>query len=128
MHEISIDDFGGRSVTSSPDELASIVARRHTHDANSFWISPVEAEYPCLAVMITGQLAYVHWFPAEGSAGHQSVGDGAASGQVLFVENDHGAEIALPRSTVVETDVALRGVWQFVDDFERPSAIGWVVL
>jgi hypothetical protein len=46
MHEIVVDDFEGRHVVSSPDELESIVSRRFLHESNSFWLSSAETEYP----------------------------------------------------------------------------------
>jgi Immunity protein Imm1 len=128
MHEIAVDDVAGRHVVSSPHDLASVLANRDAHDANSFWFSSVDAEYPCLAVMITGQFAVVHWFPAEGNAGHQSLGDDAATGEVPFIENEQGAAMWLPRSAAVGIELALRCVEQFVVDFERPSAVSWFEL
>ena len=78
--------------------------------------------------MITGQLAVVHWFPAEGNAGHQSLCDDAVTGDVPFIENEQGTEMWLPRSAAVGIELALRCVEQFVVAFERPSAVSWIEL
>jgi hypothetical protein len=78
--------------------------------------------------MITGQLAVVHRFPAEGNAGHQSRCEDVVTGDVRFIENEQGAEMWLPRSAAVGIELALRCVQQFVVDFERPSAISWIEL
>jgi hypothetical protein len=78
--------------------------------------------------MVTGELAVVHWFPVEGSAGHQSHSGDVALGDVRFVENELGAEMSLPRSAAVGIEVALRCVRQFAVDFERPSATSWIEL
>ena len=123
MHEIKIYDFEMVGVASSPAELESILARRFCEKANWFWFSPSDARYPCLAVMITGELAVVHWFPAEGNPGHQSLGEVGAVGDVRFIENNQGAKVWLRRSAVVGSETAIRCVEQFADDFERPPAI-----
>lgn len=128
MREIAIDDLRGRRVISSLGELVSAFDHRDSHGSTSLWLSSVDAEYPCLAVMITGQLAALHWFPVEGNAGHQSRCADVVTGDVRFIENEHGAEMWLPRSAAVGIELALRCVQQFVVDSERPAAISWVEL
>jgi hypothetical protein len=84
MHDLEIYDFGGRQEASSVERLHRTLGRRFD-GGNHVEIAAVGRTYPMLDLMVSGDLAVIHYFAAEGSAGAQSIGDvGDAAETVEF--------------------------------------------
>ena len=128
MHDLEIFDFEGRQEASSAEQLHLALSRRFD-GGNHFEIAAFGSMYPMLDLMVSGDLAVVHYFAAEGNAGAQSVGNlGHAAETVEFLENRAGARFTMPGSTVVRMMTAIRCAEEFSIDLQRPKAVVWFEL
>ena len=128
MQALEIFDFEGRHEASSPQQLHLALSRRFD-DGNHFEIAAVGRTYPMLDLMVSGDLAVVHYFPVEGKAGAQSIGGLGLSAEVVeFPEDRTGATFTLPGSTVIPISTAMRCVEEFSVDLQRPRAVTWLEL
>src|SRR4051812_28005265 len=55
-------------------DLEAILAKRNENDANGFWLTHEDDEYPQLGVFVKEDHAYLHFIPKEYDAGFASVG------------------------------------------------------
>ena len=128
MHDLEIFDFEGRREASSAEQLHLALSRRFD-GGNHFEIAALGRAYPMLDLMVSDDLAVVHYFAAEGNAGAQSIGDlGHAAETVEFPENRAGAAYTMPGSTVVRMTTAIRCADEFSIDLQRPTAVTWLEL
>jgi len=128
MQFLEIFDFEGRQEASSAEQLHRALSRRFD-GGNHFEIAAVGRQYPMLDLMVSGDLAVVHYFAAEGSAGTQSIGDvGDAVETVEFPEDRAGATFTMPGSTVVSMATAISCAEEFSIDLQRPTAVTWFEL
>lgn len=128
MHDLEIFDVGGRQEASSTEQLHRALSRRFDR-GNHFEIAARGSSYPMLDLMVSGDLAVVHYFPAEGNAGAQSIGDpGSGAELVEFPDNGLGATVTMPGSTVLSLTTAIRCAEEFSIDLQRPTTITWYEL
>ena len=71
MDMLEVTGLDGTRIVETPGELAAALTPR-SRGGNHFMISTVGVNYPMLDVLIQDDAAVIHYFPAEGSAGHQS--------------------------------------------------------
>ena len=87
MQDLEIFDFEGRPEASSAEQLHLALNRRFD-GGNHFEIAAFGRTYPMLDLMVSGDLAVIHYFAVEGNAGAQSIGDlGHVAETVEFPEN-----------------------------------------
>ncbi len=72
MQNLEIFDFEGRQDASSAEQLHRALCRR-CDGGNHFEIAAFGRPYPMLDLMVSGDLAVVHYFAAEDNAGAQSI-------------------------------------------------------
>jgi hypothetical protein len=58
----------------SPAEIGRILSTSHGNRRNAFRLSHGEKKFPAINIMVSGELAYVHYFPKERHPGFASVG------------------------------------------------------
>jgi hypothetical protein len=128
MHALTVTDLEGSRVTVTPDGLAAALGRRIA-GANHFLLAPVDAPYPQLDVLVRDGDAVVHYFPAEGNAGSQSLAARAApAAEAVFPANLTFEVLRLPGSTVIDVVAALRCAEEFAATLARPTLIDWLEL
>ena len=81
-----------------------------------------------LDLMVSGDLAVVHYFAAEGSAGAQSIADVRDSAETVEFPEERAGTFAMPGSTVVSVTAAIRCAEEFSSDLQRPTAVVWFEL
>jgi hypothetical protein len=128
MQHLEIFDFEGRQDASSAQQLHLALSRR-SDGGNHFEIAAFGRPYPMLDLMVSGDLAVVHYFAAEDNAGAQSITDlGDAAKTVEFPENRAGATFTMPASAVVCMTTAIRCAEELSIDLQRPTAVTWFEL
>jgi hypothetical protein len=55
-------------------ELEGILMKRHLDGVNAFWLRHGNDEYPVLSILVRGEVAVLHYLPAENVAGFRSAG------------------------------------------------------
>jgi len=77
---MKVTDFDIARIESAIDvttrlEIESALSKRDDAGMNSFWLSHGTEEFPAINIMVNGDLAYVHYFPADRHPGYASVGN-----------------------------------------------------
>lgn len=104
-------------------ELEKLMRKSALNPFDDIWISG-DLEYPCLAILIHGNDACVHYFLNETGDMWQAVGHG--SQDVAFVSN--GEKSDMPANAVVSLEQAIACARQFFDDLDRPKCMEWRAL
>jgi len=83
MQDLEIFDFEGRQEPSSAEQLHRALSRLFD-GGNHFEIPAVGRTYPMLDLMVSGDLAVVHYFAAEGNARNGTNSDHAERHSLLI--------------------------------------------
>ena len=102
------------------DELEQQIRESSSNPYDDIWISG-ETEYPCLAVLINGSYACVHFFLNEEGDMWQSVGEGDKD--MVFVNN--GEESEMPADSIISLERAVECAKQFYQTKKKPTCIEW---
>ena len=101
------------------EEIAQHIRRSSALPLDEIWISGGN-EYPCLAILINGDYACVHYFEEEGilwqSCGNFSKG-------MIFLAG--GEEWEAPADTIVSIESAIFCMEEFFDLMKKPECIEW---
>ncbi len=101
-------------------ELENFIRNSASNPFDDIWLSK-NTDYPCLAILINGTFACVHYFLNDRGDMWQSVGYGDVD--VTFVSN--GDRTALPADCVILLDKAIECAKQFYDTPDKPDCIEW---
>lgn len=107
----------GDIVCHSKNEVKKLIESSSDDD---IWIS-IDTEYPCLAILINGQYACIHYFEDENGTAFQSHGD--LKKQITFIAG--GTEWTAPPEAVVTLEKAVKCMEEFCDTLKRPDCIEW---
>jgi len=124
MGPVAVFDLYGYEAVGSADELATVLERRSS-GANHFEVSANPPAYPLLTLMVSGDLAVLHYFAGPGDAGAQSTGNLHAAPDVADFPDASGGVVRLAGDAIVDLTTARRCVEQFAETGERPDAVGW---
>jgi hypothetical protein len=127
---VRLEHLGGQLTVGNAAELRAALSLR-CEGTNEFTLAHRE-DYPYLAILVKGDLACVHYFPAESEPG--SVVVGAVEGLPLEGQTDLGGG---PRSSdrwfignhlLVRMETAAAVAEEFRLSASRPSCVTWVDL
>lgn len=127
---MKIEDFGGISECLDINDLENGLNKRYRSDVNEFWLYG-KNRYPCLAIMVNNQNAYLHYFPKDKHPGFQSVGidTNLKSGELsFFYTNSIDEEIAVANDAVVSFSTAIIAAKEFFSSMGMPNSIKWFEL
>jgi len=123
-----IEDYDTVWDVTSPADIATAMRTRHGAGRNAFWLSHGNKEFPSISIMVSGDLAYVHYFPKEGHPGFASVGNlpGLRPGEdsVFFMHNSD-EPIGVMNEAVVPFRDALKAAQEFAISSALPKSIQW---
>ena len=102
------------------EEIEHLIRESSTNPYDDIWING-EEDYPCLAILINGNWACVHYFFNDEGDMWQSVGYGDKD--VTFVSN--GDESDMPANSVISLEKAIECARQFYETHTQPSCIEW---
>ena len=101
------------------EEIAGHIRRSAALPFDDIWLGG-GSEYPCLAILVNGDKACVHYFEADGVM-WQSYGD-CPEGTVFLAG---GEEWKAPADTVVSIERAICCAEEFFESENRPECIAW---
>ncbi len=109
-------DFECRTWT----ELENFIRESSSNSPDDIWIS-ADAQYPCLAILLNGNAACVHYFLDDQGDMWQSVGYGEED--ITFVIN--GEKTDMPADCIISLDQAIECAKQFYYSQDKPSCLKW---
>ena len=115
----------GNQTVSNLDELLQILRTSRKGAFGEFWIG--EEGCPALVIHTNGELAYLHYLPAERHPGFQAVGDKDAGGEVTFTQEGE-VDFSMPRAVVVSVEQAYQAAADFFKSHSMPSCVEWTEL
>lgn len=118
---INVENRDGDFKCQTKQELEALLRESAGKPFDDVWIYG-ESEYPCLAMLLKGDLACIHYFLDDNGDMWQSVGN--CGSEVNFVPGS-GEEMLIPGECVITLDQALACAGMFFDKPERPDCIAW---
>lgn len=103
------------------EELEKLIRKSSFSPFDDIWING-NTEYPCLAILLNGNYACVHYFLNDQGDMWQSVGHGDID--VAFVAGN-GDKSDMPSDCVISLEEAIDCAKQFYDTLEKPTCIEW---
>jgi hypothetical protein len=128
---LKVQDFRHTYQIESEGELKELLLARYEDDLNEFWMRHDESLFPGLAICVKGDLAAIHYFPAEGHPGFQSIGNIQTlpvDGVTYFATGSRTDPIEIQNSAVVESYVAVLTAVEFLTSTKLPQSIEWLEL
>jgi Immunity protein Imm1 len=123
-----IEDYHTACDIASRAEIEALLRRRYRAGRNAFWLCHGDRRFPAINIMVTGDLAYVHYFPKERHPGFASVGDvlGLRSGdETDFFLSSSNEPLGIANDAVVRFSDAVRVAQEFATSPELPKCIEW---
>ncbi|MCM1315325.1 MAG: hypothetical protein NC244_08170 [Alistipes senegalensis] len=117
---INVSTVHGDKICRCKSEVKKIILNILNDD---IWIS-IGKDYPCLAILINGKYACIHYFEDENGTAFQSVGD--VNKEITFIAG--GTEWTAPPEAVVTLDEAVICAESFINKLSRPECIEWTEL
>lgn len=117
---VNIANSSGDFKCQSWNELKDLLSKSAINSFDDVWISG-EKEYPCLAILINGNDACIHYFLDDEGNMWQSVGYGRED--IAFFSN--GERCDMPADSVVSLDIAMECAKQFIETLDKPRCIEW---
>lgn len=103
-------------------ELETLIRNSALNPYDDIWISERGADFPCLAILVNGNFACVHYFQNDNGDIWQSVGD---SEQDVTFKVTGEAPSSMPGNCVISLDTAIKCMEIFFDTHKRPDCIEW---
>lgn len=126
------DIFNQQTTVTSPAELRAILTQRREDGANSFWLSHEGKDYPHLALLAKGEVAWVTYFPKDRDAGYVPVGNlaGLTPGKLTtFSISRHKADdVCVMNEGVLPISLAVTIAVEFFHTDALPTSINWLHL
>lgn len=114
---ITISTNYGTTICRSKSEVEKIITGSLNND---IWLN-IGSEYPCLAILVNGKYACIHYFENNNGVSFQSVGD--VNKEVTFIAG--GTEWIAPCESVVTIEEAVICAEIFCDTVKLPNIIEW---
>ena len=129
---MKVVDFKSTHTAKGLRELETILMRRGRNGLNAFWLSHENQEYPTLSILVKGDLAALHYIPAESEAGFRSVGKMPGlepRGTTSFSISENPADdVEELNDSVLPFSVALSVANEFFACNKLPVAVEWLEL
>jgi hypothetical protein len=118
-------DSAGSVELADAQQLLARLRSVRTANRATFWLS--REKWPVLVVNINGELAYLHYLPADRHAGYQPVPDSVWKGDEQITFGGDGVQEAfkMGRAWCVSVDLAYSAAKEFFDTNALPTAIQW---
>lgn len=104
------------------EALEEMIRESARNPYDDIWLNETSAEYPCLAILVNGSYACVHYFLNDCGAAWQSAG---SCGQDIAFSVNGEAPQPMPGDCVVSLEDAIACMKSFFDTNERPACIAW---
>jgi hypothetical protein len=128
MGEImEIKDYDNVFEITTEAELERVLSIRHGNGVNEFWLSPDDAEFPSMAILVNGEMSCVQYFLNKDHAGHISNGTNEQLSDdeyAMFYVNSPTEELEICWYQVICFQAALVAAKEFFNGKLRAS-IDW---
>jgi hypothetical protein len=122
-----IEDYESKCDLTAPADIAAALSKRYG-GRNTFWLFHGNEQRPELNILVSGDLAYAHFFPKEGHPGYRSVGtlQNLRPGEdtVFFLYNSR-EPVEIMNEAIIPFSDALRGAQEFAISKTFPKSIRW---
>ena len=123
-----IKDYKSICNVTNPADIAAALQRRHGAGRNAFWLSYGSDLHPAISILVSGELAYVHYFPDDDHPGFASVGNlpGLRVGEFSeFFPEQSNDSFDIMNEAVIPFSDALKVAQEFASSPTMPKCIGW---
>lgn len=104
------------------EELENMLRESAKNPYDDIWLNETDAEYPCLAILVNGNYACVHYFLNDCGDMWQSAG--SYEQDIAFAVNGEPPK-PMPGNCVISLDQAIECMKLFFDTGQRPACIEW---
>jgi hypothetical protein len=123
-----VDIRGDEICVDSIQDLESVLQRRGESGANHFWLAHDDKQFPVLSFLVTGDVAALHYIPADREAGWRSVGT-RGDGLTRFAISQHPADdVFILNEALVPFSAAVEAAKEFLLSDQRPTSVDWFEL
>jgi Immunity protein Imm1 len=125
---MTIEDYHTACDITTLAEVEALLRRRYGAGRNAFWLRHGCNKFPAINIMVSGDLAYIHYFPKERHPGFASVGmlPGLRSGEETdFFLSSSNEPLGIMNDAVVRFSDALKAAQEFAISPELPKCIQW---
>lgn len=112
----------GDQKCTTKQELEILIRKSSLNPYDDIWISEKGSSYPCLAILVNGNFACIHYFSNDSGDMWQSVG--YCEQDVTFKATGE-APSTMPGNCVISLDTAIKCMEEFFDTHKRPNCIVW---
>jgi hypothetical protein len=128
---MQLTDFEGSLTVNTVDDLLARLMSIRRGDYGAFDLSHTN-DYPALSIHLNRNIAYLHYFPADGHAGHQprDMTPDGCDGHRHFLQTNHceADSFHMPNYTLVSAETAYAAAVDFFHAPELPESIRWFEL
>jgi len=103
-------------------EFQEFVLNRENESEMSLWIG---SEYPCMNLLIKGEIAHMCYFPSRDHPGYISQNGQNNEGSILINGSDH---IEVPTDSIISVNTALEAAKEFCETSALPKNSKWLEL
>jgi hypothetical protein len=144
---MTIEGTCGEKTANTLDELYQILHGHRDGDFREFWLGG--QGFPAMAIHIHGDLAYLHFFPADKHPGFQPIGNlgpqntarsprfrvpgfqsigNLGQGNDVTFKQKGQEDFSVPRTFIVTIGQAYQAAAEFFTTLQRPGCIQWTEL
>ena len=120
-----IDDYYSECEVTKPADIEAALSKRHGDGINSFMLSHGGERYPAMNIMVTGELAVLHYLPKDRDAGFVSDSSPYDSGETITFFVGPTEKIWAPNYQVVPFSDAVKAAQEFAISATLPKCIEW---
>jgi hypothetical protein len=123
-----IEDYDTVWNVTKPTDIEAALFIRHGAGRNAFWLSPGSEEFPSINIMVSGDLAYILYFPKKRHPGFASIGTVPSlrsGGETSFFPDDTDETFEIMNQAVVRFADALKVAQEFAISPALPKSIQW---
>ncbi len=114
------------------ESVENALSTRDVRGGGEFWLADNACKYPCLGIIVSGDLSDIHYFPYEGHPGFRCLGEAGLppEGMSVFVFDgcDPGDGIEVPNEFVVPIATAVTVAKEFLRRKQLPTLVEWFEL
>ena len=127
---MKVEDFTTVSYAKNEHEFEIALRRRYGNEIKEFWLSHEDDNHPAISILVNGDLASLHYFPAEHESGFRSVGkiESLKPGEMSIFFVSKTEEIYVINDSVVLFSAALTVAKEFFNFKKLPASIEWFEL
>jgi len=127
IHSLEVVHLAGHDAVTTIDGLSAIL-RERVSGGNHFEVAPDLTTYPLLTLMVSDDVAVLHYFASEHDAGSQSRGNLHGAPPAVSFRDPEGVVVTLPGAVAIDIVTAQRCVQEFAEHLTRPALVDWLEL